>query len=254
MALKHTITADEHAALSDELKKEYKINAQMGYDIDLGDSVFVTDKDPSGLMTALEKEREEVKRVKAVADRLEKEKLDAERSKITDVEELRKSFSEEMAAERKKLQDEQKKIEKERIERQTQSAEALKKQKALEVASELFGTNAPIMLPHIEASLKAVPGDQPTVQIIDATTGQPTIEQDFGKFKENLSTNKMYAPMIVVSNASGGSANGGNSSGIPSATTADGKPKSYSDYSPAELLAIKRENPEQFQKLKSQKG
>ena len=58
--------------------------------------------------------------------------------------------------------------------------------------------------------------------------------------------------MVVVSKASGGGANDGNrSSGLPASTTDDGKTKTYGDYLPSELLAIKKEEPERFKALQS---
>lgn len=254
MALKHKINDTEFQTLSDELKKEYKVQADFTYQLDLGEGVFVTNKDPSGLMSALESEREETRKAKAAADRLEAEKKAAEMAKITDVEELRKHFDNELKEMQRKAEAEKKEAEKQRLSQQQAAADSLKKQKALEVASTLFGTNAPIMLPHIEQALRGVPGDSPKVEILDPATGAPSIDQNFDNWKKSLSTNELYAPMIVVSKASGGSANDGRSSGLPSSHTNDGKPKTYHDYQPQELLAIKRENPELFQKLKSTKG
>jgi len=203
-------------------------------------------------MTALEKEREENKRVKAVADKLEAEKLAAERSKITDVEELKKHFQAQLDERDRRDKEERKKAEQDRLAALQDRAEGFKKQKALEISSELFGTNAPIMLPHIEAMFKAVAGDSPTIEIVDPMTGRPQLDQSIEGFKKSLSTNQMFAPMIVKSKASGGSANDGKSSGIPGVRD-DGKPKTYADYKPSELMALKRENPEQFKSLLSQR-
>lgn len=254
MALKHTISATEHAALSDSLKGEYKMQADFTYKLDLGEGVFVTDKDPAGLMSALEKEREENRKVKAIADRLEMEKKETERAGLTNVEEIKAHFQKELEERDKRAAAEKKEIEKQRLEQQQNTADQVKKTKALELATSLFGANAPIMLPHIEMSMKAVAGDTPRVEIIDPSTGLPSIDQNFDNFKQKLLTNPMYAPMIVVSKASGGSASDGKSSGLPDGTNADGKPKTYKDYMPGELLAIKRSNPELFTKLQSTQG
>lgn len=254
MALKHKITAVEFESLSDELKGEYKIQADMSYQIDLGEGFYVTDKDPAGLMSALENERAETAKAKAAADRLEQEKIEAERSKITSVEELKAHYDNQFAEMKKQQEAEKRAAEKAKVAQQAEAAEQFKKQKALEIASKLFGKNTPLMLPHIEAALKAVPGDSPKAEIIDPTTGLPSVDQSFENFEKSLSTNDLYKPMIVVSNASGGSANDGKGLGLPSGTRDDGKPKTYADYKPSELLAMKREKPELFQQLKSQKG
>jgi len=254
VALKHKISATEFEALADAFKAEYKIQADMSYQLDLGEGVYITDKDPSGLMSALEREREETKKAKAAADRLEAEKKAAELAKITDVDAIKEHFKKELEERDKRSADERKAAEKVQREQQQKTAEQIKRTKALEIASELFGTNAPLMLPHIEMALKAVPGDSPKVEIVDPSTGMPALDQNFENWKKTLSTNPIYSPMIVVSKASGGSANDGKSSGLPNGTKDDGKPKTYADYSPAELLALKREKPELFQQLKSTKG
>lgn len=251
MALKHKISADDFSKLPDALKTEYKIQADMSYQLDLGEGVFITDKDPAGLFSALEKEREETRKAKAAADRLEAEKKQAELAKLTDVEQIKQHFQKELDERDKRYEAERKAAEKERLQQQTVAAEAARKAKALEVASSLFGTNAPLMLPHIEMALKAVPGESPRVEIIDPATNLPSLDQNFDNWKRTLSTNPLFAPMIVVSKSSGGSANGGKSNGIPGVRD-DGKPKTYSDYKPSELLALKREQPEVFKSLHSQ--
>lgn len=251
MALKHKITATEFEALADAFKAEYKIQADMSYQLDLGEGVYITDKDPSGLMSALEREREETKKAKAAADRLESEKKAAEVAKITDVDALKAHFQKELEERDKRAADERKAAEKLAREQQMQVAEQSKRSKALEVASTLFGTNAPLMLPHIEMALKAT---EKGVEIVDPATGLPAIDQNFDNWKKTLSTNPLYAPMIVVSRASGGSANDGKSSGIPGGTREDGKPKTYADYKPGELLAIKQKEPALYEQLKSTKG
>jgi hypothetical protein len=254
MALKHIITATEHTALNDALKGEYKLQPDMSYKLDLGEGLFITDKDPSGLMSALEKEREETRKAKAAADRLEAERKEAERAGLTNLEDIKAHFQKELEERDKRAAAEKKEIEKARLAQQQVSADQAKKTKALELASTIFGSNAPIMLPHIEMALKAVAGETPKVEIIDPATGMPSLDQNFDNFKTRLLTNPLYAPMIVVSKASGGSANDGKSTGLPSGTKDDGKPKTYADYSPAELLALKREKPELFTQLKSTKG
>lgn len=252
MALKYKISSTEFASLSDDMKKEYKMQGDFTYQLDLGENVFVTDKDPAGLMSALEAEREETRKAKAAADRLENEKKEAERAKITDVEELKAHFQKELEERDKRAEADRKTAEKRQLEQQRSAAEALRKQTALEAASSLFGTNAPLMLPHLEQALRAVPGDSPKVEIIDPTTGLPSVDQNLENWKKSLSTNELYKPMIVVSKASGGSANDGKGLGT-SGTREDGKPKTYYDYKPSELLALKRENPELFSQIRSTK-
>ena len=253
MALKTKITATEHSTLSDELKAEYKLQPDMSYSLDLGEGVFVTDKDPAGLMSALENERKQHAATKKAADKLEAEKLEADRKGMTDVEEVKASFQKqfddykkEVAAEKKRDADERKATLQKAVESQVRS-------KALEVASKLFGTNAALMLPHVEQRLGVINGDSdnPAIGIIDPATGQQSLDQNFENFEKSLSTHPSFAPMVVVSKASGGSANDGKSTGLPSGTTDDGKPKTYKDYEPTELMKIKQSDPARFEEIKS---
>lgn len=254
MPLKLTLNTEQYNALSDDLKTEYTMQPDLSYKLSLEAGVFTTDRDPANLMSALEAEREETRKAKAAANRLEKAAKDAERAKLTDVEAIRASYEKDLADERKKLEDERAE-EKDRVKKaQAHSAEQMKKSKALELASSLFGTNAAILLPHVEAMIKAVPGDSPTLQIIDPITGIATLDQDFGNFKKSLSTNPTFAPMVVVTKASGGSANDGRSKGLPASTTTEGKPKTYRDYTPGELLEIKNSDPDLFKELRSNRG
>lgn len=256
MALAYTITADQHAALSDVEKAHYTVQSDGKFKLsitDEGSSVFITDKDPTALMTALEHERGETAKAKAAANKLEAEKLAAERAGITDVEELTKSFQAQLDARDKAAKDAQKAAEKAKTESQATAAETLRKQTALKVSAELFGTNAAIMLPHVESIITGVPGETATVQYNDPATGQPAIDQNFDKWKESVSTHAPFAPMIVVSNASGGSANG-QAGAQPSGQKADGTAKGFDDYKADELVAM-RSTPEgikQYDRLKAE--
>lgn len=250
MPVKLTLTATEFEALSDDRKADYLIQPDMSYKLDLGPGVFTSDKDPSKLETALEFERAETKKAKAAADRLEAEKLEADRSKITDVEQLRDSFKKELDDFKKQTANEKKQEEAKRKQAELQAAQGQVKTKALEIASKLFGTNADLMLPHVEQRLGIIGDDNPTLAIIDPTTGQQSLDQNFENFEKALSTHPSFAPMVVVSHASGGGANdGGTSTGLPSGTTSEGKPKTYGDYKPGELKAIKEKDPARWKEL-----
>lgn len=254
MPVKLTLTSTEFNELSDDRKADYLIQPDMSYKLDLGPGIFTDTEDPAKLKSALESEREETRKAKAAADKLEKEKLEAERSKLTSADEIKAHYEKQLADERKKIADERKADERKRVESQTQAAEQMRKTKALEIASSMFGTNAVILLPHVEAMLKAVPGEQPGVEIIDPANGLAAIDQNFDNFKKSLSTNPLFAPMVVVSHASGGGANdGGTSTGLPSGTTSEGKPKTYGDYKPGELKSIKENDPARWKELLSTK-
>lgn len=76
MALKASVSATEFASLNDALKTEYKLGSDGVYRIDLG-GMFVTDKDPQGLFSALENERKQHAETKTKFDAITKERDDA---------------------------------------------------------------------------------------------------------------------------------------------------------------------------------
>lgn len=254
MPVKLTLTSTEFNELSDDRKADYVVQPDMSYKLDLGPGVFTDTQDPAALKSALENERTQHAATKKAADKLEAEKLEADRSKITDVEQMRESFKKELDDFKKETANEKKQEEAKRKQAELQAAQGQVKTKALEIASKLFGTNAALMLPHVEQRLGIVGDDAPTLAIIDLTTGQQSLDQNFENFEKALSTHPNFAPMVVVSHASGGGANdGGTSTGLPSGTTSEGKPKTYGDYKPGELKEIKEKDPARFKELQSNK-
>lgn len=251
--LKHKITATEYAELSDEMKAHYAVQPDMSYNIDLGPTVFIDTEDPARLKASLEAERAETKKAKAAADRLEAEKKEAERSKITDIDQLRESFKQEIDDYKKEVKEERKREADEKKQALQRVVEGQVKAKALELSAKLFGTNAALMLPHVEQRLGVINGDtdNPTVGIMNVDTGQQAVDQNFENFEKSLSTHPSFSPMVVATKASGGGANDGNRFSSLANTTDDGKTKTYRDYSPAELLQIKKEEPDRFESLKS---
>lgn len=250
MAIKTKITSAEFATIDDTLKSHYQLQTDGTYSVDLGPGVFVTDKDPAGLMSALEKEREENKRVKAIADKLEAEKLAAETSKITDVEQLKAHFQQQLEERDRKAAAEKKEQEKAIAAQRQAAADQAAREQALRVASELFGTQAPLLLPHVQGMLRGQigPDGTPRVEVVDPTTGLPSLDQNLESFKKSLSTNELFKPMVVVTKASGGSANDNKATGLATKKD-DGTPKKYSDYNSGELVRLKREQPDLFQSL-----
>ena len=242
-----TLDATKFAALSDELKGQYNLQSDGSYKLDLG-GVFTTDKDPAGLFSALEKEREENKKLKTIADGFESDaakaaadKLAADQGNLKTVEDVRAHFEAEL-----KKRDDATVAEKNRLQALT-AAQALDA-KAMEVAQAVFKDNAAIMLPHVKAQLTVLPGDTPVVQVLDATTGTASMDQNFENFHKALSTDERFAPMVVVSKASGGSANGDKFNGLAT-TKDDGTQKTYGDFNSGELVRLRSEQPEKFQQL-----
>lgn len=259
MALKVSINAFEFAALNQLLQTEYKLQTDGSYKLDLG-NVFVTDKDPQGLLSALESERNEHKSTKSKFDSIIAERDQAKKAaelaaaqKSGDTEALKKLFEDQVKEAREeaaKAVAEQKAM----LQRQQQiSAEGFRKAKAMEIASELFGKKAEILLPSIMQKINVKPGDfgsDPVIEFI-GDNGSPILGGTKENFKNSYLTNPLYADMIVVSNASGGSANGGKqeSSGANSNGT-----REFKDYKPGELVRLKQTNPAEFQRVMNSKG
>lgn len=248
MALKTSINLTEFTALPDVLKSEYVVQSDGGYKLDLG-NFFVTDRDPAGLMSALEKEREESKKAKAAADRLEAEKRKADLDKITDIEQLKLHFTQELEKQQKVAEAARKETERQLLEQRQTAAKQHVRQEAMKLATDLFGPSAPALLPAMEMHFKAVAGEMPSLEIVDPATGKPYLDQSVESLKKSLLTNPIFMPMIVASKASGGSANDG-TKGV-SAKKADGSPKGFDDYSGAELADILAKNPTEYERLKA---
>jgi len=123
-------------------------------------------------------------------------------------------------------------------------------EQALKISTQLFGTNALLMLPHVQQRMQATVDSSGVarVELLDAATGGPSIDQNLDNFRNSLSTNETFKGMVVLSNASGGSANDSKSS---SATTTkeDGSPKKYKDFKSGELVLLKRNQPDVFEAL-----
>lgn len=249
--LKTKLTVEEYTALSDELKAEYKLTND-GYAIDLGPDVFITDKDPANLVSALEKTREELKTVKGIADKFEGESKQKELDALKTAEEIKAHFQAELDKRDALAKEEKQAAEQALSEQRQANAQRLASEEALKLSSQLFGDKAALMLPHVERQMKGVVNSEgvPVVELVDAS-GQPLVDQNLDNFSKSLSTNEMFSSMVVVSNASGGSANdGGNKSS--GSTNSDGTTKKISDYKSDELVALKKSDPEAFKNLLSQ--
>ena len=250
--LKVLLTAIEFADLVDGVKEHYQLQPDGTYKVDLGPDVFTTDKDPAGLISALEKEREENKKVKALADKFEKQIQDAELSKLTDIDEIKENYAKQLEDFKKTQLEEKRKQEAQLKAQQQQIADRTSQQQALKLASDIFGTNAAIMLPHVQNMMKGVVDPttgEARVELVDSTTGQPLLDQSLENLRQSISTNEIFKPMIVVSHASGGSANGdGNSPGVK-LTDDKGNNRKYGDLSTDELVKLKKESPEKFREL-----
>lgn len=106
------------------------------------------------------------------------------------------------------------------------------------IATELFGDNAPIMLPHVKARLSSdFVEDKAVVNVLDVD-GNKSVSS-LADLKNEFLTNDMFKSMLKNKASGSGASNDGKgttqrSSGSSSRT---GKDVQYSDLSPADLVA-----------------
>lgn len=232
MALKRKITNEEFEGLNEVLKAEYK---------EKDGSYFLDAEDASSLQNALERERQEkaqaktdLEQVKAdlAALKAEKETANADKNRKTrDYDALEADYNRKLSEKETSFQTSEQKL-KDTIKTM------LVDNKALTIATEAFGDNADVMLPHVMKRLQAdFDGDMPTTRVLDKN-GQPsanTLDELMKEFVDN----PRYASMVVVSRASGGSANGKAANG----SAGNKKPEDMDDAERAQLF---RSNPEAF--------
>ena len=257
MALKTKINAFDFQSLSEELQAEYKLQTDGTYALDLG-GMFVTDLDPSGLKSALEKEREQNKGYKEKFDAIERERDEAKREaelaelgKGDSVEKLTALFKEQ-EEKLKQHYEAQVQEQRERVEKQqSAAAEQHRKTKAMEIATELFGKKAPLAVPHILENLKAVPGEEPKIEILNSA-GEHDITASFESYKESFLTNPLFEDMLITTQASGGSASD-RQKAVPANGRPGGQTKGFNDLSTGELADLRAKNPGEYDRLKTER-
>lgn len=234
MSLKRKITKAEYDALNALLQAEYKAD---GADFVLDAQGF---DDPGELKRALDREKQEKKEAKEKAEALELKLAtitDVDARRAGDVVTLEKSWKVKMDA------------------AQAESDAKLKAKDGIlqgllvnnvaqEMASELGGENAAILLPHIITRLTAdLTGEKPLTRVLDKD-GKPSAFS-VEDLKKEISGNKLFAPVIVASRASGGGAAGGNRTGNGGAGTGQ---KKFSELNDLERTQMYKDNPTEFAK------
>lgn len=220
MALKKKISKAEYEKLNEAVKGEYKED---------GDN-FVLDlegeEDTSALKRAKDREaqlrKDAEKALKELQEELDRISGDDARKK-GDIATLEKSWQ----AKQDQLKAE---YEAKLNKFQDFSSKTLVDSKAMALATELFGKNAAIALPHIKARLKAdFESDEPTTRVLDAS-GKPsafTVDD----LKKEFASNKDFASILIASKASGGAT----SKTILPGSADPNKPVDLSKVSPAQL-------------------
>jgi hypothetical protein len=203
MALKRQITKAEHTALNPAIQIEYKAEGEN----------FVLDAtgfdDPAELRRARDREKARADDEKVKADAAQS-KLDAlgpdAQRKLADLTVLEKSWQDKLAKETGALNTKL-------AERDGFIEKALVDTVAAQIASELAGENASILLPHIKTRLKVehVEGASPLTRVLDKD-GKPSALSVADLSKE-FANDPRYKVVVIASKASGGGAAGGNGNG-----------------------------------------
>lgn len=236
MALKKKIAKAEYDALSDVIKAEYKQN---------GDNYLLDVDDPDNGELTRAHERVKAELVTAKTDlataRTERDKaifdLAAVPQATRDVVTLENSYKQKIAdlgtahtTELKKVND--------------QVTKLLITNKAQEIANEISGDNAHLMLPVIEARLRVEDQNGTlTTRILDIN-GSPSAST-ITDLKKELVDNPKYAAIVIGSKASGGGANG---SGDRTNRNGGAVDKKFAELNDAERKAWFERDPAGFKK------
>jgi len=229
MALKARITKEEHEALSDALKSEYKAQ---------GDA-FVLDVDDSDFAAEMRRARDREKQRADEAQRLADERAERLRElegndarKRGDIDAIEKSWKEKLDKETRERDEANTKL-RERLERQMIDSAVNS------VASEIFikpSRDARLIRDRIYVDHN---GDEPVLRIRDKD-GKPSALTLADLKKETLD-NDEYADILVGSKATGSGGAGGNKGG--------GAAKQPSEYTEQERTELYRRDPAEFRRL-----
>ena len=115
--------------------------------------------------------------------------------------------------------------------------------KALEIASELAVDGcSDALLPHIKSRLRLeFENDQPVIKVLDLQGNLSAT--NINDFSKEIAETKFLAPLIKASSARGG--------GI-SLGAVEPQPKKFNEYSESELIKIKKENPQDYARIRDE--
>lgn len=202
MALKRKITKAELDALPTPIAAEYRAD---GDDFVLQAEGF---DDPVELKRAKEHEVTARKAAETEVTRLKTQLATIQQTdalRTGDVAALEASWKEKLA-----IQKADSKVALDQKDRFIQST--LVDSVATSIAAELSGDNAALLLPHITPRLVAdLSGERPLTRIVDKDGKPSALSVD--DLKKELSGNKLFAPIIIASKASGGGAAGKSGNG-----------------------------------------
>lgn len=250
MPLKAKISATDFEALDANVKGIY---VKDGDDYRLDIEGFVIEKDPAALLNAKEHEkrlRQEAEsslkklqeEIKGQQDALRKAQEEAEMEKMRksgDITSIQKSFESKIAE-----------MQKQQTEQLTRYREAVAKAELDRVANQIaakIGVDAnaaTLLLPHVKARLKPDMSEElPKIRVVDQT-GELSVSS-LDDLQKEFVANPAFGAIIVGSKATGASGHG-NVGGAKVSTQG----KKFTDFSATELVQIRRENPQEYERLK----
>jgi len=238
MALKHKLTQTEFDALAtDVLKNEYKKSGD-GYILDV-----------TGIDDVTELRRAKDREVEAA--RVAREERDEARRKVSELEASSSRETRDIATIERSWQEKVTNIETKHKTETDALRSALQKRfrddVAKGIAAELAGENYDVILPHIQNRLAAeMDGENPVTRVLDKDGKPSALTLD--ELKKEFVDNKKFAPIIVISNATGGGA-GSSGASRTGANGGAGKSKKFADLNDAERVALFKENPAEFNRL-----
>lgn len=242
MALKHKIDEAAFKKLPKDVQAEYKkADGSEDYVLDVEGL-----EDTGALKRA--KEHETERRKKAEKDLKDLEtKVEEAQNELSELREAKAKGGDAVAAETKKWEAKLQKREKELADANGALQKALQEQMvnnvAMQVATELAGDNAEILLPHITRRLTAEFKDGKVATAVLGADGQPSATTVDELKKEVLSSGK-YAAVVVASKGSG-------SGGAAPRRGAGGNPtqKKLSEMTATEEATFAREHPDKYKEM-----
>lgn len=236
MAIKQKITKVVYDALSDELKKEYKL-VGVDYVLDLEGY-----EDPVELKRAKDREAQNARDSKAALT-LAQDELAALKASLGNDDETKARKAGDIATLEKSWQgkidaattESNGKLAKKDAYIQAQLVDAVAHQLASKIAQ-----SPNVILPHIKARLQAdLTGDVPVTRVLDATGKVSAMS--LAELEKEFVANPDFAAIIIASNGSGGGAPGGKQNG-------GGAAKKLSEMTGTERVEYNKRDPAGFER------
>ena len=250
MPLSNSLTAEQHAALAENLKGAYRIKGDGSYELDLSAGSYVIDQDPAALLNSNNHIKTENNNLKARVSQLEQDERNRQNA-LLQGDLIEKKDFEGLKDNYQKQIDEQNQRHQEEIKRRDDArALDVNKQKAFEIAAQINPEAAHLLAPMIENRLKtSIVDGIPKIEVLDAngniTAG--TIET----LKQNILDDPRNKPYIVETKASGGSSPDGSHQNPDSVVPVNGSGEKYEDFDTGSLTILKKSDRSRFDKLLS---